>query len=80
MHKSQNKKHQRKQPEGLGNSMKSVKHYKKDGTVHKGGSHKMPNGQLHSGKTHSKSSVKLFHYGDLNKKAQAKARKSWKKK
>ena len=80
MHKSQKRKHQLKQPEGLGRNMKGVKHYKKDGTVHKGGSHKMPNGQLHSGKTHSKSSVKLFHYGELNKKAQAKARKSWKKK
>ncbi len=80
MHRLQNRKHQLKQPEGLGNNMKGVKHYKKDGTVHKGGSHKMPNGQLHSGKTHSKSSVKLFHYGELNKKAQAKARKSWKKK
>jgi hypothetical protein len=40
----------------------------------------MPNGQLHSGKTHSKSSVRLYHYGDLSKKAQANARKSWKKK
>ena len=80
MHKSQKRRHQQKQLESLGNSMKGVKHYKKDGTVHKGGSHKMPNGQLHSGKTHSKSSVKLFHYGELNKKAQAKARKSWKKK
>ena len=27
----------------------------------------MPNGQLHSGKTHSKSSVRLFHYKELNK-------------
>tara|TARA_R100001224_G_scaffold43053_1_gene24805 strand:- start:184 stop:366 length:183 start_codon:yes stop_codon:yes gene_type:complete len=60
--------------------MKGVKHYKKDGSVYKGGSHKMPNGQLHSGKTHTKSSVRLFHYGDLKKKAQANARKSWKKK
>jgi hypothetical protein len=57
-----------------------VKHYKKDGKKHKGGTHKMPNGQLHSGKTHSKSSVRLYHYGDLSKKAQANARKSWKKK
>ena len=65
----------------LGRNMgMGVKHYKKDGTEHKGGFHKMPNGQLHSGKTHTKSSVRLFHYGDLNKKAQAKAKKSWKKK
>ncbi len=26
--------------------MKGVKHYKKDGTEHKGSSHKMPNGEL----------------------------------
>jgi len=56
-----------------------VKHYKKDGKEHKGGMHKMPNGQLHSGKTHSKSSVRLYHYGQLSKKAQATAKKSWKK-
>ena len=55
-----------------------VKHYKKDGTEHKGGMHKMPNGELHSGKTHTKSSVRLFHYGDLSKKAQEKARSNWK--
>ena len=54
-----------------------VKHYKKDGTEHKGGMHKMPNGELHSGKTHTKSSVRLFHYGDLSKKAQEKARSNW---
>ena len=57
-----------------------VKHYKKDGTEYKGGMHKMPNGQLHSGKKHTKSSVRLFHYGDLKEKAKIKARKSWKKK
>ena len=57
--------------------MKGVKHYKKDGSEHKGGSHKMADGTLHSGKTHTTSSVKLFHYGELSKKAQDKARKSW---
>ena len=57
--------------------MKGVKHYKKDGSVHKGGSHKMADGTLHSGKTHTSSSVKLFHYGELSKKAQEKARQSW---
>ena len=47
--------------------MKGVKHYKKDGTVHKGGTHKMPDGSLHSGKTHGKTSVALFHHcQDLN--------------
>ena len=54
--------------------MKGVKHYKKDGTKHKGGSHKMPNGDLHSGKTHGKTSVKLFHFKDLSKKAKIKAK------
>ncbi len=54
--------------------MKGVKHYKKDGTEHKGGLHKMPNGDLHSGKTHGKTSVKLFHFKDLSKKAKIKAK------
>ena len=54
-----------------------VKHYRKDGTEHTGGYHKMPDGSLHSGKTHSASSRPLFHYGDLTKKAKAKARTSW---
>ena len=56
-----------------------VNHYKKDGTIHKGEYHKMPNGQLHSGKTHTKSSVRLFHFGDLSKKAQTKAKSQWRK-
>ena len=51
------------------------KHYLKDGTVFKGGIHKMPNGQIHSGKTHTKSSKRVFHYGELSKRAHAKARK-----
>jgi len=54
--------------------MKGVKHYKKDGTEHKGDSHKMPSGDLHSGKTHVKSSVKLFNFKDLSKKAKVKAK------
>tara|TARA_R100001015_G_C4587978_1_gene143745 strand:+ start:637 stop:819 length:183 start_codon:yes stop_codon:yes gene_type:complete len=56
---------------------KSVKHYFKNGKSHKGLSHKMPNGQLHSGKTHGKTSQRLFHYGELSKKAKENARKSW---
>ena len=56
---------------------KGVKHYFKNGKSHKGLSHKMPNGQLHSGKTHGKTSQRLFHYGELSKKAKANARKSW---
>ena len=41
--------------------MKGVKHYKRDGTEHKGSSHKMANGTLHTNKKHTKTSVKLFH-------------------
>ena len=55
---------------------KGVNHYFKDGTVHRGGAHKMPNGQLHSGKTHTKGSKRLYHYGELSKAAQVKARRS----
>lgn len=54
-----------------------VKHYLKDGTVHKGGMHKHPDGTLMTGKTMTKKSVKLFHYGDLSKKAKEKARSQW---
>ena len=50
------------------------KHYLKDGRVFKGGVHKMSNGHIHSGKTHTKSSKRVFHYGELSKKAQMKAR------
>jgi hypothetical protein len=54
--------------------MKGVPHYKRDGTLHKGGSHKMPNGDLHSGKTHGKTSVKLYHFKDLSNRAKKKAK------
>ena len=54
--------------------MKGVPHYKKDGTLHKGGNHKMPNGDLHSGKTHGKTSVKLYHFKDLSNRAKKKAK------
>tara|TARA_Y100000401_G_C8322631_1_gene226350 strand:+ start:2182 stop:2358 length:177 start_codon:yes stop_codon:yes gene_type:complete len=51
------------------------KHFKKDGTLYGGkGTHKMPNGHIHSGKTHSKKSVRLYHFKDLSKTAQKKAR------
>ena len=56
--------------------VKGVNHYFRDGSVHRGGAHKMPNGKLHSGKTHTKSSKPLFHYSELSKAAQAKARRS----
>ena len=54
--------------------MKGVKHYKKDGTEHKGSSHKMADGTLHTNKAHTKTSVKLFHLKDLSKKATIKAK------
>ena len=40
--------------------MKGVPHYKRDGTEHKGNSHKMPNGQLHTGKHSLAKQVKDF--------------------
>jgi hypothetical protein len=40
----------------------------------------MPDGSLHSGKTHGKTSVKLFHFGELTDKSKAAARISRKKK
>jgi len=60
--------------------MKGVNHYKKNGALHKGGTHKMNDGVLHSGATHTAKSVKLFHYKELSKKAQIKARTFWGKK
>lgn len=54
---------------------KGVMHYFKDGTKHTGGMHKMPNGQLHSGARHTKNSKRLYHFGELSKTAQTKARK-----
>jgi hypothetical protein len=41
----------------------------------KAGSHKMANGTLHTNKSHTKTSVKLFHFKDLSKKAKIKAKK-----
>jgi len=55
--------------------MKGVSHYKKDGTPHTGGNHKMPDGSLFSGKIHGKTSVKLFHLKDLSKTVQNKINK-----
>lgn len=59
--------------------MKGVKHYKKNGSEHKGSMHKMSNGKLHSGAKHSSSSVRLYHYGELTNKSKTKAKESWKK-
>jgi len=49
--------------------MKGVKHYKKNGKVFTGKTHKMPDGSLHTGAKHSKTSVKLVHFKDLSAKA-----------
>mgnify|MGYP003680778158 CR=1 len=56
----------------------SVKHYRANGKEYTGAYHKMPNGKLHSGAKHTASSKVLFHYGDLSKNSQAKARSNWK--
>jgi len=55
--------------------MKGVDHFKKDGTLFTGNSHKMPDGSLHSGQNHTKSSVKLFHLKDLSATAKKKAKR-----
>ena len=55
--------------------MKGVAHYKKDGTLHEGGTHKMPNGELHTGDKHNSSSVKLFHFNELSPSAKKVAKK-----
>ena len=55
--------------------MKGVKHYKSDGTEHKCSNHKMSDGTLHTNQSHTKTSVKLFHFKDLSKKAKVKAKK-----
>jgi hypothetical protein len=54
-----------------------VNHYFKDGKVHRGGTHKHPDGKIMTGKTMSKSSKNLYHYGDLSKASQKKARENW---
>ena len=54
---------------------KGMKHYFRDGTDHKGGTHKMPNGQLHSGARHTANSKRLFHLNELSKTAKKKAMK-----
>jgi hypothetical protein len=57
-----------------------VKHYFKDGKQHKGAYHKHPDGTMMTGKNMSKSSKKLFHYGDLSNAAKKKAKESWRSK
>ena len=58
----------------------STRHYNKDGSPFKGSVHRMANGVIHSGKTHSSKSKRVYHFKDLSKSAQKKARKSWRSK
>ena len=51
---------------------KDVAHYFRDGTLHKGGTHKMPDGSMHSGTNHTKNSKPVIHYKDLSKTAKKK--------
>ena len=51
-----------------------MKHYFKDGTEHKGATHKT-NGKLMSGAKHTASSKKLFHMSELSATAKKKAKK-----
>ena len=50
---------------------KGVKHYFRDGTEHKGGTHKNANGRLMSGARHTKNSKYLYHKNELPKKKKA---------
>jgi len=59
---------------------KGVNHYLKDGTIWRGNMHKMPNGELHTNKGHTKTSQRLFHFGDLTSKSKEKAKTSRKNK
>jgi len=54
--------------------MKGVKHYFKDGTEHKRGTHKDGKGKLMSNVTHSPTSKYLYHMNELSKTAQRKAK------
>lgn len=54
--------------------MKDVKHYTRGGMLWKGNTHKMPNGDLHTHKTHTKTSEKLYHYGELSNRSKQRAK------
>ena len=55
--------------------MKGVPHFKKDGTMYKGATHKDAKGKLMSGKTHTKRTVFVYHINELPKKSLMKAQK-----
>jgi len=52
--------------------MKGVPHYKKNGSLFCGKTHKHSDGTLMTGKTMGPDSVKLFHYKELPKSVQKK--------
>jgi|TARA_E500000318_G_scaffold32333_2_gene32109 hypothetical protein len=51
---------------------KGVKHYFKDGTEHKGATHKDPKGRPMSGARHTKNSKYLYHMNELSATAKKK--------
>jgi|TARA_R110000782_G_scaffold158981_4_gene251176 hypothetical protein len=53
---------------------KGIKHYFKDGSEHKGSTHKDAKSKLMSGAKHTSTSKYLFHFKDLSKTAQKKAK------
>ena len=53
---------------------KGVKHYFRDGTEHKGATHKAPKGKIMSGARHTASSKYLYHMNELSKTAKKKAK------
>lgn len=52
---------------------KNMRHFFRDGTEHKGGTHKDAKGRLMSGARHTGSSKFLYHMAELSKTAQKKA-------
>lgn len=53
---------------------KGVKHYFRDGTEHKGGTHKDAKGRIMSGARHTANSKFLYHMSDLSATAKKKAK------
>jgi len=54
-----------------------VNHYLRDGTAHKGGTHKHEDGTVMTGARMTASSKRLYHFGDLSNRAKKKARGDW---
>ena len=55
--------------------MKGVPHFKKDGAIYRGATHKDAKGKLMSGKRHTKKSVYVYHINKLPKRSLTKAYK-----